>query len=147
MLDKEKDYYTWYMEVARRLRLLEAPLLDSIAEELEALGRAKATEIWRRMCIIHRQRLTLRPAGTPDAGTMKGWRESVIEARLAIEDLLIENPELRARFPEVHLQSYAGARELAVLDLGLKREDLPEKPPWTHRQLLDRRYWPKRRAK
>jgi len=143
MLDKEKDYYTWCMEVARRLRLLEAPLLDSIAEEIEALGHAKATEIWRRMVIIHHHLLTLQHAGTRNTGAVRGWRESVIKARLAIEAVLTKNPGLRARLPELHLESYGGARELAALDLERNRNELPETPPWTQRQVLDRRYWPK----
>ena len=147
MLDKEKDYYTWCMEVARRLRLLEAPLLDSIAEELEALGHAQVREIMRHVRIIHHHLLKLRHAGKLDTGAVGRWRESVTNSRRAIKAVLTENPGLRAPLPELHLQTYNGARELAALDLGRNRKALPEKPPWTHGQLLDRSYWPKGRAK
>lgn len=43
MLDTEKDFYAWRMKVARRPTRPEAPLLDSLAEELmrEADGSSR----------------------------------------------------------------------------------------------------------
>lgn len=146
-LDKEKDFYTWCMEVARRLRLLGDPLMDSIAEELEALGRNEVKRLQRHLESLYLH--VLKWKYQPSKRTRR-WTFLIITARLDIRSDLDGNRGLKkpSTLKELHDRAYSHARIRAAKVTGLQLSAFPEQRPWSHGQVMKhRRYWPKRRAK
>jgi hypothetical protein len=64
----------------------------------------------------------------------RSWRSTIRTQRQEIEDLLADNPSLRARLPEFVAAAYPRARADALDETGLL--DLPEEPPFTIEQAL-----------
>ena len=88
----QTDYYAWTKQQAAELRRLAAARVNStldlanLAEEVESLGRSDLATIRSQMrrIIEHLLKLEHSPAVEPRFG----WRESVIEARDVIPDVI-----------------------------------------------------------
>ena len=135
MLDKEKDYYTWCMEVARRLRLLEDPLMDSIGAELEALGRNEVRILRRQLerLYLHLLKWKYQPSKRT-----RGWAFSIIDASNEIRWGLGDNRSLKrpSTLKELHDRAYNHARMRVAKATGLKLSAFPKKRPWSHGQVM-----------
>ena len=68
------------------------------------------------------------------------WRGSIREARDQIEDVLDDNPSLKAYPAECLPKAYARARTKALDETGLL--SLPETCPWTIDEILDGDFLP-----
>ena len=130
----DTDLYGWTIEQAGALRRRAVNELDydNLAEEIESVGRSERREIRSRLAIllIHLLKWHYQPAKQSES-----WRASVSEARQRIEDVLSDNPSLRA-FPAEALPS---AYRLAILDRTIRRLELrhlPEACPWTIEDVL-----------
>jgi len=136
----DTDLYGWTIEQAGALRRRAVNELDydNLAEEIESVGRSERREIRSRLAIllIHLLKWHYQPAKQSES-----WRASVSEARQRIEDVLSDNPSLRA-FPAEALPS---AYRLAILDRTIRRLELrhlPEACPWTIEDVLRDDFWP-----
>ena len=136
----DTDLYGWTIEQAGALRRRAVNELDydNLAEEIESVGRSERREIGSRLAIllIHLLSWHYQPEKQSES-----WRASVSEARQRIEDVLSDNPSLRA-FPAEALPS---AYRLAILDRTIRRLELrhlPEACPWTIEDVLRDDFWP-----
>jgi Domain of unknown function DUF29 len=91
-----------------------------IAEEIESLGRSERSALAShiRTIIEHLAKLTASPAGDPRAG----WEDTVLRARIDVEELLAASPSLRYRLDDVVAQEHGRALRLAESGLRLHGE-------------------------
>jgi hypothetical protein len=115
----DQDFLLWTEEQAtalRRARDSNLPLdWENLAEEIESLGASQRTELNSqvRRVLRHLFKLEASPAVDPRAG----WRPTVRDARIEIEDLLEASPSLRREIDAVSKRQSAAAAKLASDDL------------------------------
>ena len=115
----DQDFLLWTEEQAtalRRARDSNLPLdWENLAEEIESLGASQRTELNSqvRRVLRHLFKLEASPAVDPRAG----WRATVRDARVEIEDLLEASPSLRGEIDAVSKRQSATAAKLASHDL------------------------------
>jgi len=107
----DADFYQWTIEQAGALkrRAVDELDYDNLAQEIEALSRTEKREIRSRLevLLIH----LLKWRYQPEKQSVS-WRAFIAEARQRIEDVLSDNPSLRA-FPA---DALASAYRLATLE-------------------------------
>lgn len=148
----DADYYAWALEQAAVLRRLAASRVASdldlanLAEEIEDLGKSQRYAVRSQLRRLIEHVLKLEYAGAADPRA--GWRRTVLDARIELEDDL--TPTLR-RDLEGDLQNlYAAARDQAAEALESYNEPdatigLPNDCPYSLLQLLDRQWLPANR--
>jgi hypothetical protein len=115
----DRDFFLWTQEQAAALRAVRKSNLpldwDNLAEEIESLGTSQRTELNSqvRRILRHLFKLEASPAADPRAG----WRTTVRDARIEIEDLLEASPSLRREIDVVLKRQSATAAKLAAHDL------------------------------
>jgi Domain of unknown function DUF29 len=145
----ETDYYAWTKEQAAALRgMAEARLnstldLENLAEEVESLGRSDLATVRSqlRRIIEHLLKLEHSPAAEPRFG----WRESAIEARDVVADVITAT---LARDAEAGLATtYQQGRRRA--DAALRRHGeqaaataLPHACPYSFEQIVGEDWYP-----
>lgn len=143
----DDDFYAWTQEQARLLReaareRLNTPIdWEHVAEEIEDMGRsdAKALGSALKRVIEHLLKLEHSPASDPRLG----WRESVVNHRIAAWDEIDASPSLRRKIDLA--RAHRDARRLAVLGLardGVSDDTVPQDCPYTLEQVLDHDWWP-----
>src|SRR4051794_6780168 len=115
----DRDFFLWTQEQAAALRAARKSNLpldwDNLAEEIASLGTSQRTELnsqFRRI-LRHLFKLEASPAADPRAG----WRTTVRDARIEIEDLLEGSPSLRREINAVVKRQSTSAAKLAAYDL------------------------------
>ena len=99
----DRDFFLWTQEQAAALRAVRKSNLpldwDNLAEEIASLGTSQRTELNSqvRRILRHLFKLEASPAADPRAG----WRTTVRDARIEIEDLLEGSPSLRREIDAV----------------------------------------------
>lgn len=97
----DRDFFAWTEEQAARLRAAAAAGTNApidwahVATEIEDLGRSAARELLSRLTTITEHLLKLERSADPRPRA--GWVRTVLRERLAVLDLLEENPSLRPR--------------------------------------------------
>jgi hypothetical protein len=115
----DRDFFLWTQEQAAALRAVRKSNLpldwDNLAEEIESLGTSQRTELNSqvRRILRHLLKLEASPAADPRAG----WRTTVRDARIEIEDLLEASPSLRREIDAVVNRQNTSAAKLAAHDL------------------------------
>ena len=115
----DRDFFLWTQEQAAALRAVRKSNLpldwDNLAEEVESLGTSQRTELNSqvRRILRHLFKLEASPAADPRAG----WRTTVRDARIEIEDLLEGSPSLRREIDAVMKRQNPSAAKLAAYDL------------------------------
>ncbi|RBP10538.1 uncharacterized protein DUF29 [Roseiarcus fermentans] len=134
----QSDLYEWTKEQADALRRRAPNSLDwdNLAEEIESLGTSQRSEIRSRLKVLLVHLLKWRHQPELRCGS---WRGSIREARDQIEDLLEDNPSLRAYPAECLTKAYARARLRALDETGLLC--VPETCPWTIEDVLAGDFW------
>jgi hypothetical protein len=145
----DEDFFAWTQDQAARLRELKAsrrsmPLdLEHLAEEVESLGseRRDAVRSQLRRIIEHCLKLEHSPAREP----RRGWRDSIIDARHAIEDRL--TPTLRQDIAATLPRLYEQARRKPEngLQVSGERDDARSRPadcPYPLEELLAEDWYP-----
>jgi Domain of unknown function DUF29 len=129
----DSDLYAWTKEQADALRRRASNALDwdHLAEEIESLGTSQRSEIRARLKVLLVHLLKWKHQPELQCGS---WRGSIREARDHIEDVLDDNPSLRAYPAECLPKAYARARMKALDETGLLQ--LPEVCPWTIDEIL-----------
>jgi hypothetical protein len=139
MSDYETDFLTWSERQAGLLRRRAAGELvneaeidwQNIAEEIEAVAGNTRRELRNRLARLlqHLLKWHFQPEHRS-----RSWRSTVRTQRQEIEDLLVDNPSLRSKLPELFLVAYQRARTDALDETGLL--DLPQAAPFTIDQAL-----------
>lgn len=123
--DYDTDIAGWSGRQAALLRRLAAGErvndtdLDwpNIAEEIESVGRSERSTLASHIGTIieHLLKLEASPAKSP----RPGWKETILRARAAVEDVLDDNPSLRPEVEAAIVRATAQRRRLVagVLDL------------------------------
>jgi hypothetical protein len=115
----DRDFFLWTQEQAAALRAARKSNLpldwDNLAEEIASLGTSQRTELNSqvRRILRHLFKLEASPAADPRAG----WRTTVRDARIEIEDLLEGSPSLRREIAAVVKRQSTSAAKLAAYDL------------------------------
>jgi hypothetical protein len=115
----DRDFFLWTQEQAAGLRAVRKSNLqldwDNLAEEIASLGTSQRTELNSqvRWILRHLFKLEASPAADPRAG----WRTTVRDARIEIEDLLEGSPSLRREIDAVVKRQNISAAKLAAYDL------------------------------
>lgn len=144
-----KDYYAWSRRQAAELRRLKNERantrldLENLAEEVECLGRSDLRRVRSQLRRIMEHLLKLRYS--PAIEPRDGWLDSVLDARLDIDDYLTPamRPEIEAGLPA----DYAKARVKAEQALQRHGEEeaaslLPADLPYSMAELLDPAWLP-----
>ena len=141
----ETDFYGWALRQADLLRHEEyAEIdLDNLIEEIEDMGRSQRDALESHLTVLLRHLLKL--AALPNSNPSRGWRLTIKEQRQQIRRLLKKNPSLRPLLPDMVIDLYDDARELATDDLALDElagSTLPVHCPWTVEQMLESDWLP-----
>nr|WP_294545683.1 DUF29 domain-containing protein [uncultured Rhodopila sp.] len=104
---------------------------ENIAEEIEAVGGNTRRELRNRLTMLLQH--LLKWHYQPEHRS-RSWRSTIRTQRQEIEDLLADNPSLRARLPELFEAAWPRARTDAMEETGLL--DLPRVSPFTVEQVL-----------
>jgi hypothetical protein len=115
----DQDFFLWTEEQAAALRRAKSSNLpldwENLAEEIESLGKSDRRELKSqiRRVLRHLLKLEVSPALEPRAG----WRTTVRDARIEIEDVLRDSPSLRRDVDALIKEGISSAAELAAADL------------------------------
>jgi uncharacterized protein DUF29 len=135
----DEDFILWTEQQATLLRrradgdLVNDAELDwrNLAEEIEAVGGNTRRELRNRLTRLLQH--LLKWQYQPELRS-RSWRATVRTQRQEIEDLLADNPSLRAKLPEFITAAYPRARAAALDETGLL--ELPEELPFAVEQAL-----------
>ena len=115
----DRDFVLWAEEQSALLRNAKdwnLPLdWDNLAEEIESLGRSQRAELKSqiRRVLRHLFKLVASPAAEPRGG----WRATIRDARVEIEDVLEDSPSLRREIADIVAKQGHSAAKLAAADL------------------------------
>jgi hypothetical protein len=148
----QTDYYAWTKQQAAELRRLAATRanttldLEHLAEEVESLGRSDLATVRSQLRRIIEHLLKLEHS--PTAEPRFGWRESVIDARDVIPDVITATlrREVEAELAKTYQQGRRRAE--AMLMRHGEREAahaLPADCPYSFDQLVSHNWYPANR--
>ena len=135
----DENFILWTEQQATLLRrradgdLVNDAELDwrNLAEEIEAVGGNTRRDLRNRLTRLLQH--LLKWQYQPELRS-RSWRATVRTQRQEIEDLLADNPSLRAKLPEFITAAYPRARAAALDETGLL--ELPEELPFAVEQAL-----------
>jgi hypothetical protein len=135
----DENFILWTEQQATLLRrradgdLVNDAELDwrNLAEEIEAVGGNTRRELRNRLTRLLQH--LLKWQYQPELRS-RSWRATIRTQRQEIEDLLADNPSLRAKLPEFITAAYPRARAAALDETGLL--ELPEELPFAVEQAL-----------
>jgi hypothetical protein len=136
----DEDFVAWTEQQAEALRSAahgstNQPLdWENLAEEIESLGRSDRRELHSQIYRIIRHLAKLQLSSADDS--RRGWRESVVDARMQIELVLADSPSLRRELERIVAAQTPKAIKRATFDLG----EFGEVDPATVRALQRTRY-------
>jgi hypothetical protein len=138
----DQDFYAWANEQAALLRAgrFAAADIETIAEELESMGRSEKRELVSRLKILllHLLKWQFQPV-------LRGssWRLSIEEQRRELLRHLADNPSLKVKLPETIADAYGDALIGAERETGLPRSTFPAACPYAFEQMVDDGFWPR----
>jgi hypothetical protein len=137
----DEDFYSWAMETARALRERRFERVDwnSVAEELEDMGRSEKRELTNRLAVLltHLLKWQVQPNRRS-----RSWILTILEQRRQAARMLRDNPSFRALQDEILADAYGDAALLAAQETGLDSSSFPDQRPWTLAQILDAEFLP-----
>jgi len=137
----EIDFHAWILAQAGFLDRREWEKVDAIhiAEELDALARSDRHRLAShiRILLVHLLKWRWQPSRR---GT--SWRNSILNARAAIEDVLSASPSLRPDVERGMAKEYRRARREAARQMHIEADRLPEICPYEPAQLVDDDFFP-----
>jgi hypothetical protein len=140
----EDDFHGWLLDQAAALRARDYESLDwdHLAEELESMAARERREMKDRLTtlLIHLLKLKFEPG---EVWRHHGWRNTIVEARRQISNLLEDSPGLFQGKPEDLLADlYERARKDAARVSELPLTTFPPACPWTYEQVVDEDFFP-----
>jgi hypothetical protein len=146
----QKDYSEWAEKTADLLKKGQFSELDieHLLEELASMGASEQNELESRLTVLiayllkwqfQYQQLSERWQ------EFKGdsWRSTIVEQRTRIAKRLRKSPGLKTKLPEILLEAYEDALELAIKETQLPAETFPATCPYKSEQLFDDDFYPK----
>ena len=137
----EEDFYGWAIENASLLKQGKYNEVDMnhIIEEMETLGRSNRRELVSRLGVLIAH--LMKWEYQPDLKN-KSWKGTIIRQRIDINDLLEENPSLKAQMDEIKSKSYKYALAILEEETPLELKDFPGECPYTFSQMIDEDFYP-----
>ena len=133
----ERDFYSWLMEQARLVHEARWDALDreNLAEEIESLGREQFNKLESalRVLLLHILKWDYQPERRS-----RSWALSIRDQRLALDDVLSDNPGLRPRIDEAVARGYRRAKVQAANETGIDESRFPETCPYAFAEITSR---------
>jgi len=131
----EMDYHGWIqqqVELLKSGRLADIDL-ENLIEEIESLGASKRDALVNQLARLY---LHLLKWHYQAHRRSRSWSISIKNARIEIEDLLTDNPSLKARLSEFVDKAYAKARRQAEAETDLPIDQFPTAPVLNFEQAM-----------
>ncbi len=129
------DFYLWTQQQADLLRqgALSALDVENLIEEIETMGKSQRDATGSHMVIVmmHLLKWQYQPERRSNS-----WRDSIVNGRIQIEDLLDNNPSLKPHVQSLIEKGYAKAKRYASRETGLPLITFPEQCPFTMEQII-----------
>lgn len=148
-LEYEKDFHQWieqHIQILRENRFNELDV-DHLIDELEGMAGRDRNELVSRLKILIAHLLKwqfqlkqLNELWEKFKGS--SWRQSIIEQRSQIADLLENILSLKRNLHDAVMIAYPKAVNLTVDETGLSKTTFPHECPYTIEQLLDKAFYP-----
>jgi hypothetical protein len=129
----DTDFHAWTFEQAAKLRAGEPVDAETIAEELESLGRSEQQQLTDYLAVLLQH--MLKSEFQPERHT-PGWDATMKEQRRRIARLIEQNPSLRPKLPDCIADAYATAVTFAAAETGIVEHDFPSDCPYTTGEIL-----------
>ena len=137
----DDDLCLWAEQQAALLRDGRWRQIDAanVAEEVESVGSSQKSAIRSRLVILimHLLKWEFQPEMRK-----YGWRATIIEQRIRIDDLIETSPSLRTWADQALAKAYRLAVLRAVDDTGLSEDVFPRLCPYTVEGILDAGFLP-----
>lgn len=141
MINYEQDFYGWTQEQAALLRAGRLTDLDitNLIEEIETMGRSEKRVLESRLSVLicHLLKWHFQPSRLDNS-----WNYTIIEQRLKLKKVLIDNPGLKPELHKIITDAYEYAAVKACHETGLRSDIFPNECPWTFEQLNDKNFYP-----
>ena len=145
----QENYTAWAEKTAELLKTGQFSELDieHLLEELASMGASEYNELESRLTILiaHLLKWQFQYQQLSDKWKEfdgRSWRSTIIEQRTRIAKRLRKSPGLKANLPEVLLEAYEDALELAIKETRLPAATFPSECPYTIEQLLNDDFYP-----
>ena len=145
--NREQDFYAWFIDQAKKLRVHQPELVDwpGLAEELEEMALRTRHELLSHLeeLFVHLLKLQYEPSENARRRNERQWKLHLAEHRNRLNDLLDDSRVLRNMFKDFKRKAYPRACKRARLVLGERfHGDFPAEPPWTDEQIRDDEFYP-----
>ena len=138
------DFYAWCLTTAVLIREGKWYDIDpeSVAEEVESLGRSQKRELESRLEVLmmHLLKWCYQPERRESSHS---WYDTIVEQRSQLARLLRDNPSLRPQVSTLLTEEYPDARRRAIGETQIFAAVFPQACPWTADQVFDAEFWPK----
>jgi hypothetical protein len=145
----EKDYTEWAEKTADLLKKGQFSELDieHLLEELASMGASEQNELESRLTILiaHLLKWQFQYQQLSERWQeFKGdsWRSTIVEQRTRIAKRLRKSLGLKTKLPEILLEAYEDALELAIKETQLPAETFPAECPYSTEQLFNDDFYP-----
>jgi len=146
----QKNYTEWAEKTADLLKKGQFSELDieHLLEELASMGASEQNELESRLTILiaHLLKWQFQYQQLSERWQeFKGdsWRTTIIEQRTRIAKRLRKSPGLKTKLPEIILEAYEDALELAIKETQLPTTTFPFECPYSVEQLFNDDFYPK----
>ena len=146
----QKNYTEWAEKTADLLKKGQFSELDieHLLEELASMGASEQNELESRLTILmaHLLKWQFQYQQLSERWQeFKGdsWRTTIIEQRTRIAKRLRKSPGLKTKLPEILLEAYEDALELAIKETQLPATTFPSACPYNVEQLFNDDFYPK----
>ena len=133
----DRDFYSWSQEQGRLVREGRWSEIDreNVAEEIESLGgeQFNRLESANRVLLMH----VLKWDHQPERRS-RSWSGTIATQRIELEDVLGDNPGLKARIEEAITRAYRKARLEAATETELNLKTFPEACPYSFEDITSR---------
>lgn len=137
----DRDFHLWAKTMAELIRQgrFDQLDIDSLAEEVEDMGKSEARRIesYLKRLLHHLLKWQYQPDQQSNS-----WKASIRESRKEIWKTIKQNPSLQPYPAEILIESYEIAKIRAMGETGLSEEIFPETCPYPIDQVLDEQFWP-----
>ncbi|CAN5812234.1 DUF29 domain-containing protein [soil metagenome] len=135
------DFYAWTQIQAAALQKADFDQLDiaNLIEEIEGMGKSERRQLESRLAILmaHLLKWQFQPGKRS-----RSWQATIRTRRRHLHKLLDQNLSLRPTVPQVIVEAYIDALDLAWAETGLDEEIFPTYVPYTSAQILDDAFLP-----
>jgi hypothetical protein len=138
----EQDFLAWTENQAEALRNRQVGAIDwvNLLEEVESMGVSQRHEQKNRLRILLMH--LIKWHWQPEKRT-PSWRETIIEQRASLEDLMDSSPSLKnAVLDEVFNAVWTKAIKAASMKTGLPTKTFPSECPWAVADVMSQDWMP-----